>query len=46
VHQPLEEVALPGFGRALRGLELFVGGEKLAVPDQLEAALVRFSGRP
>jgi hypothetical protein len=46
VDKPLEEVALFGLGGAPRVLELFVGGEELAVADQLEAALERLSGRP
>ena len=45
VHEPLEEIALLGLGGAPRVLELFVRGEELAAPDQLEAPLERLSGR-
>ena len=36
VDEALEEVALPLVGRAPRRLQLFVGGEVLAAPDQLQ----------
>jgi hypothetical protein len=36
VDEPLEEVALVGLGRTPGVLELLVGGEELAPPDQVE----------
>jgi hypothetical protein len=38
----LEEVPLAGLGGAPGVFQLLVGGEELAGPDQLEAALERF----
>jgi hypothetical protein len=46
VHQALKEVAFGLLGRAPRVLELFVGGEELAGPDQREPARKGLSGRP
>jgi hypothetical protein len=45
VYEALEEVTFAGLGRAPGILQLFVGGEVLAVADQREAALERLSGR-
>jgi hypothetical protein len=46
VNEALEEVALRRFGGAPGVLQLFVGGEELAGPDQLESALERVRPRP
>jgi hypothetical protein len=41
VHETLEEVALLGGRRAPRVLELFMGGEVLAGPDELYSCPIR-----
>jgi hypothetical protein len=46
VDETLKEVALGRLGGAPRVLQFLVGGEELAGPDQLEAALERTRSRP
>jgi hypothetical protein len=41
VHQTLEEVTLGRLGRTPRVFQLLMGGEELARPNQLQAALER-----
>ena len=46
VHETLKEVALLGRGCPPGVLELLVGGEVLAAPDQVQAALKALRERP
>ena len=46
MHQTLEEVALGRLGGTPRILQFLVGGEELAGPNQLQAALERIRLRP